>query len=109
MKKEEKIFISKIKKSDYVFADKREIATKLAYYAYKKQNNKLVKDDDYNLSSITSKNSYLQEAYDALAYSYNISKKDFKELNLKIIDEFPREYSINNEVYDLVIKLLELK
>ncbi|MDD7264046.1 MAG: hypothetical protein PUH67_03490 [bacterium] len=109
MKKEEKIFISKIKKSDYVFADKREIATKLAYYAYKKQNNKLVKDDDYNLSSITSKDSYLQEAYDALAYSYNVSKKDFKELNLKIIDEFPCEYSINNEVYDLVIKLLELK
>ena len=57
MKKEEKIFISKIKKSDYVFADKREIATKLAYYAYKKQNNKLVKDDDYKLSSITSKDS----------------------------------------------------
>ena len=109
MKKEEKIFISKIKKSDYVFADKREIATKLAYYAYKKQNNKLVKDDDYKLSSITSKDSYLQEAYDALAYSYNVSKKDFKELNLKIIDEFPYEYSINNEVYDLVIKLLELK
>lgn len=108
MKKEEKIFISKIKKSDYVFADKREIATKLAYYAYKKQNNKLVKDDDYNLISITSRDSNLQEAYDALAYSYNISKKDFKELNFKIIDEFPREHSINNEVYDLVIKLLEL-
>lgn len=109
MKKEVKTFISKIKKSNYVFADKREIATKLAYYAYKKQNNRLSKDDEHNLINITSKDSYLQEAYDAIAYSYNISKKDFKELNLRIIDEFINEHSINSEVYDLVIKILELK
>ena len=109
MKKEVKTFISKIKKSNYVFADKREIATKLAYYAYKKQNNKLSKDDEYNLINITSKDSYLQEAYDAIAYSYNISKKDFKELNLRIVEEFINGHSINSEVYDLVIKILELK
>ena len=102
MKKEVKTFISKIKKSNYVFADKREIATKLAYYAYKKQNNKLSKDDEYNLINITSKDSYLQEAYDAIAYSYNISKKDFKELNLRIVEEFINGHSINSEVYDLV-------
>ncbi len=109
MKKEVKTFISKIKKSNYVFADKREIATKLAYYAYEKQNNKLSKDDEYNLINITSKDSYLQEAYDAIAYSYNISKKDFKELNLRIAEEFINGHSINSEVYDLVIKILELK
>ena len=108
MKKVSREFIRKIKSYNYPEDDKGFLATKLIYNAY--QSTSKASGSKISTSAkndIISTYPGLKDVYDKLAYSY-YSKREFKELSEKCNSVFRPRHHINEEVYDLIDKLLGL-
>lgn len=103
---EYKNFINQLNLSSESVAYKSIIATKILYKSFSRVNTRVINSG--RVLEVEESNLLFKSLLSKVS-SIGLSDSDYKSWNLKCVSEFPIFPSINTELYNLIIQLLELK